>query len=538
MKKTIDTRICEVTVYGDQALVTRRGVVELTGEEYELVIPQLPLTLQRESVRARSTGTVGVRLLGVRTERTSATQELEQKIAELNQEIGNLEEQKRQGQDLLTLLNLQRNFVKSLSSQYLERLTKFQNPEHINLNQIRELLDFVGQQYSDFSTAIAQQEKEQKQLDKQSQFLRQQIQQVSSSQYQESFNIITTLEPSAASEFELEVSYIVNQVSWVPLYDLRFNPRNETINIGYFAEVKQSSGEDWLGVALTLSTAKPELGTLPPKLPPWYIDVQPSGHPGFRTPSLSESVNLPSRALAASMPFPGMTPSPDAKMNAGFDYAFAQASSSEVSKQAGIVTYRVSSASNIPSDSVPHKTTIFTEDYPCCAEYIALPQLVSSAYLQTTITNPLTGVTLLAGKVNIFLDNTFVGTTQLANIAPGQEFMLNLGIDEGVKVQRELVERQVEQKLIGNQRSTTYAYRLLITNLRECEAKLKLTEQLPVSRHEQIKVRLMFSNPENQIGEMGVLAWSLTLPPVSKQELYYQFAIEHSSEITVVGLDI
>ncbi|HEY9665590.1 MAG TPA: DUF4140 domain-containing protein, partial [Coleofasciculaceae cyanobacterium] len=50
MNKTVDTRICEVTVYSDQALVTRRGTVQLTGEERELIVTPLPVTLQRESV--------------------------------------------------------------------------------------------------------------------------------------------------------------------------------------------------------------------------------------------------------------------------------------------------------------------------------------------------------------------------------------------------------------------------------------------------------------------------------------------------------
>ena len=113
MKKTIDTRICEVTVYDDQALVTRRGVVQLTGEEHELVIAQLPMTLVSESVRARSVGTVGVRLSVVRTERTSTSKANAQEIAQLTQEIEQVEEQKRQAQDCLTLLNLQRTFVKN-----------------------------------------------------------------------------------------------------------------------------------------------------------------------------------------------------------------------------------------------------------------------------------------------------------------------------------------------------------------------------------------------------------------------------------------
>src|SRR5919199_2877327 len=536
MNKTVDTRISEVTVYSNQALVTRRGVVQLTGDEHELVIAQLPVTLLSESVRVRSRGGVGVRLLGVRTERNCATEEVAQKVVQINREIGQIEEHKRQVQDGLTLLNLQRNFVKSLSNQYLERLTKFPDPEQMNLNQIRELMDFVGQQYNDFSNAIAQQEKEQRQLDSRLQTLRQQLQQLSGSQPQESFSIIITLEPSAAGEFELEMSYIVYKASWAPLYDMRLCPTSEKLNISYLAEVKQSSGEDWQGVALTLSTAKPGISTQPAKLTPWYIDAQQPNQ--FRTPTLSEPVNLPSRTLAATMPFAGTTPSAEAMINTPFEYGFTQTVTPEVSKLGGNVTYRVSRTTYIPSDGIAHKTTICNEDYPCRAEYIVLPRVASLAYLQATITNPLTGVTLLAGKANLFLDNTFVGTTQLNNIVPGQEFKLNLGSDEGIVIQRELVERQVDQKPIGNQRLSTYAYRLVITNFRECEAKLKLTEQLPVSRHEQVKVRLTLSNPDIEVGEMGMLEWLLTLPALSGQELYYQFAIEHPPEFTIVGLDI
>ena len=90
---------------------------------------------------------------------------------------------------------------------------------------------------------------------------------------------------------------------------------------------------------------------------------------------------------------------------------------------------------------------------------------MSFAYLETTVTNSPTGATLVPGKANIFRDNMFIGTTQLPNVAPSQEFKLNLGIDEGIKIERELVERHVDKKLIGSQRRTTYAYRLLITNL-------------------------------------------------------------------------
>ena len=154
------------------------------------------------------------------------------------------------------------------------------------------------------------------------------------------------------------------------------------------------------------------------------------------------------------------------------------------------------------------------------------------------ITNPATGVTLLPGQANILREQTFVGTTRLENIAPNQEFTLNLGIDEGWKIERNLVQRQVDKKLIGNNKRVTYAYRLIINNLQARESSLKLTEQLPVSRDENIKVRLVQTEPKIKLGEMGVLEWSLTLPEGGKQEINYQFTLEYPPEVSLSGLNI
>ncbi|MGB8685977.1 MAG: mucoidy inhibitor MuiA family protein, partial [Microcoleus sp.] len=132
----------------------------------------------------------------------------------------------------------------------------------------------------------------------------------------------------------------------------------------------------------------------------------------------------------------------------------------------------------------------------------------------------------------------FVGTVEIENISPGQEFKLNLGIDEGLKIERDLVERQVDKKMISHQRRTSYAYRLNVTNLQQVQVHLTLREQLPVSRNEQIKVRSTLTNPKIVVGEMGLLEWEISLLPQGKQELYYQFVVEHPPELTVIGLDI
>lgn len=546
--KIVDSQISEVTVYTNQARVTRRGLVTLTGNEKELVIASLPRTIQTESVRATGAGTIAVNLLGVRTEQIFTTEPVEEKNRLLYKRIEQLEEQKRTIADQLTARKLQLKFVEGLSDKSVGFFSSSLAKQQVGLNETGELLNFLGQNYRKYIGAIAQLEKQQQQLDKQLQAIRKQLHQIQNHRPQESFSIFVAIETGDSGDFELEVSYMINRASWTPLYDLRVNTTDNQINLSYLAEVNQNTGEDWTNIALTLSTAKPGLGTLPPKLDPWYIDVFhpiPVEKPEFMRQRSAKKVAASDEIFKLEdmrveegendrdfndMMF-GSAPAAPARIG-------AQTATASVSTEGGVVTFEIGGNSNIPNDGNPQKVTIFNENYPSHPEYIVLPRLVSFAYLQAVVTNPLTGATLLPGEANIFRDNTFVGTTQLENIAPGQEFKLNLGIDEGLKIERELVERQVDKKLIGNQRRTSYAYRLTITNLRQVPASLTLKEQLPVSRNEQIKVRLTLTNPKVQLGEMGLLEWVIELPPQGKQELYYQFVVEHSPDLNVLGLDI
>ncbi len=535
--KTLDTRICEVTVYTDRALVTRRGTVALAGNERELAIASVPATLETESVRATGSGTVAVRLLGVRTETVFSSEPVGDRTAELTQQIQELQTQKRAINDKITARKIQLKFVEGLSEKSVGFFSSSIAKQQVGLNETGELLNFLGINYLKYVSAIAQHERQQQELDNQIEALRQQLWQVQTPHSQQSFNIIVSVEPSGTGNFELEVSYVVMRARWTPLYDLRVNTTTNQINLNYLAEVNQNTGEDWTGVALTLSTAKPGMGTLPPKLQPWFIDIvhpKSAQTPEFmrtrsRQPAEPETaLDYTNSEFDESGPPAGATP----------QFIAAQTAIAQVSKEGGTVSFQVGGNTKIPSDGTPHKVTIFNENYPFKPEYIAVPRLVSFAYLQAVVVNPLTGATLLPGKANIFRDNTFVGTVELENVSPGQEYKVNLGIDERLKIERELVERQVDKKLIGQQRRMSYAYRLNVTNLQQVQVHLTLKEQLPVSRNEQIKVRSTLTNPKIVAGEMGLLEWIMSLPPQAKQELYYQFVVEHPPDLAVTGLDI
>lgn len=540
--KTLDTHISAVTVYADRALVTRRGSVTLTGNETELVIASLPCTIKTESIRATGTGEIAVKLLGIRTEKIFTSEPVEEKTKKLVQRIEQLEEQQRTIIDQITARKLQIKFIEGLSDKSIGFFSSSLAKQQVGLNEAGELLNFLGQNYRKYVGAAAQLGKQQQQLNKQLEAIRKQLYQLQNYRPQESLSIFVAIEASDSGDFELEISYMINRAKWKPLYDLRINTSDNQINLSYLAEVSQNTGEDWTNVALTLSTAKPGLGTLPPRLDPWYIDIFSSAPKPIEARKMKREIGVDVFMESDNESLnPIMFNSPQvsvASMAAVPASIAAETAIATVSTEGGVVTFQIGGNNHIPTDGNAKKVTIFNENYPYRPEYIALPRLVSFAYLQAVVTNPLTGATLLPGKANIFRDNTFVGTIDLENISPGQEFKLNLGIDEGLKIERELVERQVDKKLIGNQRRTSYAYRLNITNLRQLPANLILKEQLPVSRNEQIKVRLTLTNPKVVLGEMGLLEWTIELQPGAKQELYYQFVVENPPDLTVLGLDI
>ncbi|WP_199245076.1 mucoidy inhibitor MuiA family protein [[Phormidium] sp. ETS-05] len=545
-KQILESRISAVTVYQDRASITRSAKLTLTGTEQELIIQGLPLTVQTNSVRARGSGTVAVRLLGVQTERVFATEPVEARVAELTQQMRILEEQNRAITDALETLNLQRQLVNNLGEKYLDRFSAIQPPQNVDLPEIASLLDFIGSRDTDYAAQVAQREREKQELENQLSVLEKQKQKVQQPSYRNnysSYSVIVAIEPAGSGEFELEISYIVTQVSWTPLYDLRTSATGERLNLTYLAEIKQKTGEDWQAVPLTLSTAQPAIKTLPNKLQPIYIVGEAPSENSELVGRGTTWNAMEHHTKGARSLFPS-APSEFDELEAIFQAAEisldtpnipAEEVAAAATNTGGTVTFRLDRDSTIPSDDRPHKVTIFNQEYPCRTQHICVPHLSTHAYLEANIVNPSDGATLLPGTANIFRENTLIGNTELENVAPGQTFKLNLGIDESIKIDRLLVERNTEQ--LGNYRRVTYGYRIKIANLSDRKTQLRLIEQLPVSRSEQIKVRLLRTSPQIELGEMGLLEWNLTLQPKSARqstrEIYYQSTSEYPTNLII-----
>ncbi|HJW84532.1 MAG TPA: DUF4139 domain-containing protein, partial [Anaerolineae bacterium] len=200
------------------------------------------------------------------------------------------------------------------------------------------------------------------------------------------------------------------------------------------------------------------------------------------------------------------------------------------------VTFRLSQSATIPADGEPHKVTVAVARLDPKLDYVSVPKLAEFAYRRAKVKNS-SDLLLLPGPASLFVEGDFIGSMPLKLVAPGEEFDLHLGVDDRVYVKRELKAREVDKKLLQDKRRLQYAYEIELRNLRAETIALEVRDQVPVPRHESIKVRLEAADPKPaEHSELNELTWKLALPPNAKQVVRFDFSVEHPREIQVTGL--
>jgi uncharacterized protein (TIGR02231 family) len=541
----LDTTITEITVYPDRARVTRRGTVELKQGEHRLQVGELPLSLLPESVRAGGKGTAQARILAVDVAKAFYQAPPTATVAELEREIEKLEDQDKALADQEAAHQAQLEFLKGLGAAAGENLSRGIAFGKSKVADGQEMLAFMAEGMATASQGLRETTAQRRDLERELTKLRQELEQQRSARPRERYTVTVDAEVLDQGEFELEVTYVVWNASWQPLYDLRLgSDQISNLELTYLGQVTQRTGEDWQEVALSLSTAKPALATTLPELRPWYVSVPAPPPPPRAAPAMA----APVLRKAAFAP-PAAEPAPEMALTGMEEEAVEpvemEALTAEVEETGAALTFHVVKPATIPSDGSPHKTTVAALSLTPQMDYVAVPKLVSQAYRRATVTND-TEYVFLSGPANVFYGGEYVGTTTLATIvpgqepgavAPGQELKVFLGVDERIKVSRELVASEVDKKFIGDKRRLHYAYRIKVQNLRDERQKVTVSDQIPVARHEEIKVRLDMAEPKpTKQTELGILEWELDLEPGQEQTLRFDFNVEHPRSLTVIGL--
>jgi hypothetical protein len=105
--------------------------------------------------------------------------------------------------------------------------------------------------------------------------------------------------------------------------------------------------------------------------------------------------------------------------------------------------YDTDATVDVPSDGTFHSVPVGTRTATSEVLYVCVPREDVSVYRQALVRNPVS-IPLLPGPVEVSVAGEYVLTTTLPSVAPGGDFKLSLGVEQGIKVARNT--KYVEQR--------------------------------------------------------------------------------------------
>ncbi len=535
--------ITQVVVYSNRAFVTRTAQVELAPENSKVVLSDIFAEVDENSLKVKGKGTAQVKILGAQLKKEFLEETPVAKVRELQDKIQAVNDENAAIQNAKQVLAGKKRYLDSL-----QLFSEKQLPEDLvtkmpSAQDLQGTLTFLEAGLKDnfsenFKLDIALREN-QKKLEA----LYKELNEISGPGQKIKRSIVVDVEVAKAGDFDLEVSYLVPGASWRPVYDARTDFEKSEVELVSEGLVQQTTGEDWKDVQMFLSTAQVTAGGRMPEADPWFIRpyqppvVYPEKKMLYSAARLDKRAVKSEDSLAETMVAQAPVALGSAPREA--EVGYAQAESRGVS-----VVYKLPRLASIKSDGTEHKVPISVQTLDARFEYSSYPRAIPNAYLRSKVANA-KDLQLLAGSVNIFLDGDFVGTSSVDHVAPGEEFEFYMGMDENVKVKRELLEKKTDDILIGGipspTRKVTYKYKLTAENYKSKSSAIQLFEAIPVSEDDRIKVKVTQVTVEPKDKEWknkkGIWRWELSLEPKAKQEIFYTYVVECPRDMKIQGLD-
>ncbi len=540
-EQPVESTIKSVTVYMDRASVTRHAGLSLEKGAYDLIFEKLPRSMDWNSVRAR--GTSKVRVVNMKVKREHILKPADPQIAELEKQLKEKQTEIVEHKDSLGTLSKKASLLDSIRVRTGEKASA-QLEGKLDRGNLVELMVFLDKEYGAISGKRRELSRKIEDVQKEINLIQRKINDLRSKLSVENIKAIVTVMVTEKTEEEIALDYVVNGASWHAEYDLRASATEEKAELSYFCVVNQRTGEDWKDVQLFLSTADPNIAVIPPTLRVWNVGMRrPVLQKGKAGVQLQQLKRMSDRQ--DKIQFRTHVEFEDAESLPHEAYKAIQA---RVVERGGVaVTFAVPRRESIVSGPEPRRTTIALRTPKPKNTFITIPRHQQKVYLQAEITNN-TPYTLLPGRMSIFFGTDYVGTTGISNVAPTQKFKVNFGADGNILVKRERVSKYEEDiGWGGKKRRITYEYKITLQNFKSGEVVVKVLDQIPVSTHEDIVVKLVETNfptiqeepKAAQNKKKGILEWRAQLPPDPKRknEITYKYYIEYPKDMDIYGAE-
>lgn len=506
--KEAASKLAEVTLYRDQAQITRTITVPKGEGPVELVVQGLPPQILPSSLFAEGGEQIDVR--AVRFRERIVSQEPREDIRALDEQILEKQIEFEENTAMKGLLEKQFAYLDKLENFTAATGTAELSKGVLDAKALQETARFVFEQRASATKEMLKLKSVERGLKKEMSTLQQKRALLAGQSQTKVREAVLFLDRRDALADGVRLTYLVSNCGWSPSYNMRGDLAKGKVRLEYNALIRQMTGEDWKGVKLTLSTASPMISASGPAIAGFPVSLKRLGQGGRQVngfdlnDALSNTNSGGSSKVAADYEFIQRQQIGNvAKFNRNARYD----DNAEISwtnnvlanqrqlielcepidklspmvllqspEQGLSIDYTIEGAVSVQSRADQQMTRIMQSQMDGGFYHVANPVLTHFVYREAEVVNT-SGRDLLTGPVNVYLDGRFVGRSEMASVTRGQTFVLGFGADPQLKSSRQLVERDQQQQ--GGNTLLSFEYRMAIENYGSEAAKVRLFDRLP-----------------------------------------------------------
>lgn len=260
--QTISSKIEKVTVFLQGAQVERTAQQSIKAGKYNLVFDGISPKVNKQSIQLKADGKLTI---------LSVTHQVNfLKEQQVQDEIKQLEAQKEQWLDKIAMEKNMRN-VYSQEEKMILANQSIKGDATLRAAELKEAADFQRQRLTEIYQKLQDNDHNLKKMEGELQKINKQLIELNQKRDLSTSEVIVAVDVKEASNANFRLTYLVNQSSWFPTYDIRVQDISKPISLQMKANINQQSGEDWKDVKLFLSTGNPNENGTKPTLAPWYL---------------------------------------------------------------------------------------------------------------------------------------------------------------------------------------------------------------------------------------------------------------------------
>ena len=534
-------RIHEVVVFSDQAYLKRRARVHAMPGLNRFVMELQAFRVDADSAQGLVYGEGEI--LSVQYKEMPVKDIPQEEVRELDEERKELVRRQKALQKQEEVHEKQRRFLDSMICFAEVEMPKEIRSRFPLAEDLKTTLEFLGEQFQKLHDRSSELERELEELEQELAVVEKKLKRLQRPKDSKQRGIEILFQASKEQEIQLEVSYVTFNASWEPVYKVDVPLDLSAVNLTMFARIQQKSGENWQDVSLSVSNAVPLKGVALPEARSWYLNLRPKEFlmAGGAMPMAAAKFKKPRKKHAAKE-----APVLDAALAMEDlleeavppEAEFLQAEQTQLPLA---FEYKLPQRVSFDSGSGETMLPLYAKNVEGEFFIYAAPRHDSLAYL---VCRGSADGELLAGRLNIHFGGRFVGGTALLEKKAGEDFLVNLGVERGVKIRREKISDKVEETFFGVVDRSSVAremeYRIFIENLKDESVRVNILDSIPVSKVDRIQVKGLELKPEprkkDYLKREGVMLWEFQVKPKSVQGIRIKFFVKHPKDSPLQGL--